>query len=146
MFFPLTKATLTTVAVVSSVAYLALPSNATPIDSSTIAARATQTGDGTFYGTGLGACGITNTDSDLIAAMAFATFDSYPGATANPNTNPICNKKVTASYQGKSVTVAITDRCAGCAGAADLDFSPAAFNQLADPAVGRIHGVTWTYA
>ncbi|KIK65842.1 hypothetical protein GYMLUDRAFT_257803 [Collybiopsis luxurians FD-317 M1] len=136
------------VAVVGSgVALFAVPSNATPIDAAVLDARATHTGDGTFYGTGLGACGITNTDSDLIAAMAHGTFDTYPGATpANPNNNPICNKKVTAHYQGKSVTVTITDRCAGCAGAADLDFSPAAFNKLADPSVGRIHGVTWDYA
>ena len=52
---------------------------------------------------GLGACGITNTDSDPIVAVGYQTFDSYPcvinrlilevtnrfnvgrGATANPN-------------------------------------------------------------
>ncbi|THH30081.1 hypothetical protein EUX98_g4101 [Antrodiella citrinella] len=103
-------------------------------------------GDGTFYETGLGACGITNVDTDFIAAIGFAAFDSYPGYTGgNPNNNPICGKKVTAHYQGKQVTVAITDRCAGCEIATSLDFSPSAFDQLADPAVGRIHGVTWSY-
>ena len=45
---------------------------------------------------------------------------------------------------GKSVTIAITDRCVGCA-EWDLDFSPAAFSQLADESVGRIHGMTWTF-
>lgn len=43
------------------------------------------TGDGTFYETGLGACGITNVDSDFIAAVGYQFFDNYPGATANPN-------------------------------------------------------------
>lgn len=59
--------------------------------------------------------------------------------------NPICNRRISATYNGVTVTAAITDRCAGCAGAADLDFSPAVFDLLADEAVGRIHGVTWEY-
>ena len=46
---------------------------------------------------------------------------------------------------GKTITVAVTDRCAGCAGMYDLDFSPAAYNQLADPAAGRINPVTWNW-
>ncbi|CAK5264149.1 unnamed protein product [Mycena citricolor] len=129
-------------------------------------ARQGFSGDGTFFETGLGACGISNTDADFIAAVGAGTFDSFPfvfsltdgkpgtkspsqsplsGATANPNTNPICGRQIVANFEGKSVTVAITDRCAGCAGAADLDFSPAAFAQLADPSVGRLTGVTWDF-
>jgi hypothetical protein len=117
-------------------------SHAAPI---AIRQTATYTGDGTFYETGLGACGINNVDTDFIAAVASATFDNFPGATANPNENPICNKQVTATYQGKSVTVSITDRCAGCAGAADLDFSPSAFSVLAPESVGRLEGLTWVF-
>ncbi|KAF9521101.1 hypothetical protein BS47DRAFT_1386792 [Hydnum rufescens UP504] len=127
----------------------------------------THSGDGTFFAPGLGACGIFNTGGDFITAISASLFEfvprfpsvywqipsnlvadssssSYPGATANPNNNPVCNKKVTATYQGKSVTVAITDRCAGCAGEFDLDLSPAAFDVLAAPAVGRIP-ITWTW-
>jgi hypothetical protein len=33
---------------------------------------------GTFYGTGLGACGVTNSDTDLIVAVAHELFDTYP--------------------------------------------------------------------
>jgi hypothetical protein len=33
----------------------------------------------------------------------------------------------------------------GCAGMYDIDFAPVAFNQLADPAVGRINPVTWNW-
>lgn len=36
------------------------------------------TGDGTFYDTGLTACGITNTDSQFIAAVSHELFDSFP--------------------------------------------------------------------
>lgn len=105
----------------------------------------TQTGQGTFYATGLGSCGITNKDTDYIAAASHLLYDTYPGYSGvNPNNNPLCGKSVTAHYQGKSVTVTITDRCTGCA-ITDLDFSPSAFAQLADFSVGRISGMTWTW-
>ncbi|QRV91177.1 hypothetical protein RhiJN_19195 [Ceratobasidium sp. AG-Ba] len=61
------------------------------------------------------ACGITNKDTDFIAAASQELFDGFNGYTGgNPNNNPICNKKVKAFYQGKSVTVTLTDRCVGC--------------------------------
>jgi len=105
----------------------------------------TQSGQGTFYETGLGACGITNNDSDYIAAVSQLLFDSFPDYNGvNPNDNPVCNKKVTASYGGKSVTVAITDRCTGCQ-IGDLDFSPSAFSALADESLGRID-ITWVWS
>lgn len=102
-------------------------------------------GDGTFYATGLGACGITNSDTDMIAAIAHDNFDTFPGYNGvNPNNNPICGKQVVASYGGKSVTVTITDRCGGCNTDA-LDFSPSAFSVLADQSIGRIHNVQWHF-
>ncbi|KAG2118444.1 RlpA-like double-psi beta-barrel-protein domain-containing protein-containing protein [Suillus clintonianus] len=105
----------------------------------------TQSGQGTFYATGLGACGITNNDSQYIAAVSHLLFDAYPGYDGvNPNTNPVCNKQVTAHYGGKSVQVTITDRCTGCA-LQDLDFSPSAFTQLADESLGRID-ITWAWS
>ncbi|KAF8898662.1 RlpA-like double-psi beta-barrel-protein domain-containing protein-containing protein [Infundibulicybe gibba] len=105
-----------------------------------------QTGQGTFYATGLGSCGITNNDSQFIAAVSHLLYDSVPGYNGvNPNTNPICGKFVNAQFEGKSVSVQITDRCEGCA-FGDLDFSPAAFNTIADPGRGRISGITWSLA
>lgn len=119
----------------------------------------------TFYATGLGACGITNTDTDFIAAVSHTFFDSYHGYNgANPNNNPLCGRKVTANCtfsllslpyisshtsqflldKGKKVTVAITDRCEGCA-EFDLDFSPKAFTKLADQSLGRLKGMTWSF-
>jgi hypothetical protein len=104
-----------------------------------------QTGEATYYGTGLGSCGITNTDSDKIAAVSHLLYDNYPGYNGvNPNDNPICGKQVKATYQGKSVTVTITDRCVACA-LTDLDFSPSAFNDLADQSIGRLFGMTWEW-
>jgi hypothetical protein len=106
----------------------------------------TQTGQGTYYGTGLGACGITNNDSQHIAAVSHLLFDTFPGYDgANPNKNPVCGQKVTATYQGKSVDVTITDRCVGCK-ITDLDFSPSAFSEIADQSVGRISGMKWHWS
>ncbi|KAH9856072.1 RlpA-like double-psi beta-barrel-protein domain-containing protein-containing protein [Lenzites betulinus] len=106
----------------------------------------TGAGDATFFDPAVGACGIFNTDADFIVAVDAATFDSFPGATANPNNNPICNRQLTATTaDGKSVTVTVTDRCVGCA-QGSIDLTPSAFSQLASTDVGRLHGVTWTLA
>ncbi|KAF9521085.1 hypothetical protein BS47DRAFT_1286414, partial [Hydnum rufescens UP504] len=93
---------------------------------------------------GLGACGKTHRDGDFIAAIDKSLFDTYPGAGPNPNKNPVCGKKVTATHKGKSVTVTVVDRCgAGCK-KYDLDLSPAAFRKLAPHDAGRIP-ITWTW-
>ncbi|KAK7461287.1 hypothetical protein VKT23_008466 [Stygiomarasmius scandens] len=130
---------LSQIAAVATAMVMAMSSQAAPAP---LARR--NAGDATFYTPGLGSCGITNTGSDMIAAVAANVFDTFPGATANPNLNPICGRRISASFGGKTIQVTVTDRCPGCVGQ-DLDLSPAAFNQLADPAVGRIHGVQWSF-
>ena len=73
----------------------------------------TQSGQATYYETGLGACGITNTDSQYICAVSELLFDVYPSVLilfpsrsafslshrgydgVNPNTNPVCNQQIT---------------------------------------------------
>ncbi|RDX52071.1 hypothetical protein OH76DRAFT_242576 [Lentinus brumalis] len=103
-------------------------------------------GQGTFYATGLGSCGITNSDSDFIAAVSHELYDNYPGYNgANPNNNDLCNRKINATYKGKTITVRAVDRCTGCA-IWDLDFSPSAFLALSPFEVGRIDGLTWEWA
>ncbi|KAJ6568986.1 RlpA-like double-psi beta-barrel-protein domain-containing protein-containing protein [Mycena capillaripes] len=103
-------------------------------------------GDGTFYMPGLGACGKTNKKQDLIVAVGHNIFDSYPGANlSNLNKNAICGKKLRATYGQKSVVVAVEDRCTGCPGADDLDFTETGFAKLASPTLGRIRGVKWEW-
>ncbi|KAM5533116.1 hypothetical protein V8D89_013259 [Ganoderma adspersum] len=105
----------------------------------------THSGDGTYYATGLGSCGITNSDTDKIVAVSHLLYDQYPGyAGGNPNNNPLCKRMIRATYQGKSVEVMAVDRCTGCA-MFDLDFSPSAFDALADESIGRLHGVEWEW-
>jgi hypothetical protein len=103
------------------------------------------TGEGTFFDTGLGACGITNVDTDFICAISKLRFDTFPGYDGvNPNTNPVCNQKIQLSYQGNSVTLTIVDRCTGC-GKNDVDMTPTAFSHLAPLTVGRLKDVTWSF-
>jgi len=102
------------------------------------------TADATFYTPGLGACGAYSSASDYIVAVAAPTFDTYPGAGPDASQNPICFKHINVNYQGRTVDVTIVDRCADCPGA-NLDLSPAAFDVLADPSVGRLYGVQWNY-
>ncbi|KAH9928061.1 RlpA-like double-psi beta-barrel-protein domain-containing protein-containing protein, partial [Fomitopsis serialis] len=100
-------------------------------------------GLGTFYSVGLGACGVDSTNADYVVAVSSLVFNAEPGYSgSDPNTNPLCNQQITATYQGNSVTVTIVDSCSGCADW-DLNFSPTAFEQLAPLSVGRIHGMTW---
>jgi len=117
----------------------------TPSSSGGSGSGDTHTGQATFYGTGLGACGITNKDTDYICAVSMLLFDGFEGYTGgDPNQNPICGRKLTATYKGKSVSVTVTDRCVGCA-MYDLDFAPSAFDQLASQDLGRLSGMTWTW-
>ncbi|KAJ2931169.1 hypothetical protein H1R20_g5936, partial [Candolleomyces eurysporus] len=106
----------------------------------------TQSGQGTFYDTGLGACGGVNKDTDFIAAVSMHLFDNFPGAGNNPNKNPVCGRRIRASRGGASVTITVVDRCVGCA-LTDLDFSPSAFDALTNGnrGLGRVQ-ITWEWA
>ncbi|KAI0728973.1 expansin family protein [Fomitopsis betulina] len=104
----------------------------------------TQTGDVNFTEFGLGACGVTNTDSDDVVAISYEIFDNYPGYNGDPPTNPVCFQQLTITYEGKSVTVTVTDRCSTCS-LSDLAVTPGAFEQLADLSAGQLDDATWQW-
>jgi hypothetical protein len=109
----------------------AAPTDTSPVD---LEARATF-GDITYFNTGLGACGWWNSDSDYIAAVSASLFDSQ---------RP-CGRNIRVSYGGRSVTVQVVDRCAGCAWG-DVDLTPAAFTALVGSLdAGRVQG-SWDWA
>ncbi|KDQ18136.1 hypothetical protein BOTBODRAFT_29471 [Botryobasidium botryosum FD-172 SS1] len=108
------------------------------------AERSLKTGEATYYGPGLGACGKNNSGAEYVVAVSKQMFDTWPGHTANPNANPICGRRIKANYGGKSVVVTVEDRCPACA-YNDLDLSPSAFQALAPLAVGRLRGMTWDF-
>ncbi|KAK7440793.1 hypothetical protein VKT23_016871 [Stygiomarasmius scandens] len=105
----------------------------------------TQTGQVQFYSTGRDACGGTDTDSGHTAAVSHLLFDAFPGYNGvDPTTNGVCGTQIRVTFQGKSTVVTATDRCEGCA-LADLDLSPAAYQDLeSDLGAGRIT-VTWVW-
>ncbi len=103
--------------------------------------RSLYTGDGTYYNPALGACGMTNSDSDHIVAISKKLFDTKD--TGNPNNNPFCKQKIKVYYGSKSVSVTVVDRCVGCE-KHDLDLSPSAFKKLADESLGRIT-ISWSW-
>ncbi|EAW17746.1 RlpA-like double-psi beta-barrel domain-containing protein [Aspergillus fischeri NRRL 181] len=99
-------------------------------------------GDLTYYNPGLGSCGITSTDSDMICAVSHVLFDAA-STGSNPNANPLCGLKLRLHRGESSADVKIVDRCVGCK-AKDLDVSPAVFQKLADMDLGRVT-VEWSW-
>jgi hypothetical protein len=83
----------------------------------------TYTGDMTYYETGLGACGWTNLDSDMVIALAHGMMGTQS------NGNPYCGRMVSITYGGKTITAKVVDKCMGCA-EDDIDLSHAAFAAL----------------
>jgi len=111
-----------------------------------------KTGEVTFYNpadvmdkTSIGACGNPIHGDQNLAALSHLFFDTYPGATANPNKNPLCGKQIKVTYQGHEVTATIADRCSDCEGEFNVDLTPVAFNVLGDPNTGRLFGATWDF-
>lgn len=121
------------------------------------------TGDLTHYDPGLGACGWTNSASDMIVALAV---DQY-GTDANPNNAAVCGRQISINCKsanrsrdflskstylltfivtidnGKTAVAEVVDKCWGCA-SGDIDVSDAVFSQLADLGAGRVQ-VSWDF-
>ncbi|CAO3592957.1 unnamed protein product [Absidia cylindrospora] len=96
-------------------------------------------GDGTYYNAGMGSCGKTNTDHDMIAALNAPQM----GYAANPNNNPMCGKYAKVKGPKGTVRVKIVDTCPPCK-KGSLDLSPAAFIKIADLAAGRVP-ISWSW-
>lgn len=100
------------------------------------------TGDLTYYAPGLGACGVTSSDSDKIVAVSHLVFDAV-SVGSNPNNNPLCGKKIRARRDNKSVDLTVVDRCTGCQ-PTDIDVTVDIFATLADVDQGRVL-VEWNW-
>ncbi|KAK6517288.1 hypothetical protein TWF281_003948 [Arthrobotrys megalospora] len=122
------------------------PSPAPPVEEpqSSGGGGGSYTGKATFYDAGLGSCGETHSNSDMICALSKVTMSLTAGP--NPNLNPKCGTKIRVMSDSNptGVIVTIVDTCPGCLGPNDLDLTPAVFDQLGDPLAGVIQ-VTWDY-
>ncbi|KAL7418129.1 RlpA-like double-psi beta-barrel-protein domain-containing protein-containing protein [Mrakia frigida] len=103
-------------------------------------------GNATWFYTGLGACGWTNTSSDLIVAVSSTLFDSWPGyAGTNPNDNPICGNQLLITYGDQTVLAQVADRCTTC-GERSLDLTQGAFQALVPGGLDvGIVPMTWSW-
>ena len=91
----------------------------------------TFTGDITYYQPGLGACGQTNTDSELVVAMSPAQYDGN------------CGKSITITKDGKTAHAKVVAKCPSCA-SGSIDVSSTVFQSLVDLSVGRTT-VSWSF-
>ncbi|KAJ7661982.1 hypothetical protein DFH06DRAFT_363260 [Mycena polygramma] len=81
----------------------------------------THTGEMTYYGQGLGACGDVYDDSSFTAAVSELMFDNWPGAsTAAQNRNPICGPFVPARMALNSAGTLVSAVTSSIAGYASL--------------------------
>ncbi|KAL8284144.1 hypothetical protein RQP46_004893 [Phenoliferia psychrophenolica] len=94
--------------------------------------RSSYNGKGSYYEAGLGACGITSSDSDYIVAI---NFQQYGDTSA---ISPWCFKTITITYGGKSAQAEIVDACQAC-GYGGLDLTPTLFEHFASESVGIIY-------
>ena len=101
-----------------------------------------QSGNMTYYtDAGYGACGTQiNASTQYLVAVSYQWW-----TTANPNVDPLCSGiSVKVSYQGKTITVPVEDKCPSCA-AGHIDLSEPAFAELAPLSEGNVSGITWEF-
>lgn len=101
------------------------------VESAPLMARGSESGQGTYYEVGLGSCGKTNTNSQMVAALSGAIMKSS-----------YCGKSITVKGPNGSVSVQIVDTCPGCK-EGDVDMSTAAFQKIAKLNDGRVP-ITWS--
>ncbi|KAM7198450.1 rare lipoprotein A-like double-psi beta-barrel domain containing protein [Naviculisporaceae sp. PSN 640] len=95
----------------------------------------------TWYYPGLGACGETHGDNDLVVAVDKTVYGTYP----NPNDSPQCGRRLRLNYSGRSIVLTVVDMCPSCP-PGGLDLTPAAWKQLVgDLGLGPQQG-TWDWA
>ncbi|WPG99422.1 Hypothetical protein R9X50_00223600 [Acrodontium crateriforme] len=104
------------------------------------------TGDMTYYDVGLGACGLTNSNSENVVAISTLLWET--ANTPDPNNSPFCGRMIRATRKDESgnqhsVDVKVVDRCQACK-IDDLDMSIAAFEQLARKEQGRVV-IHWSF-
>lgn len=93
-------------------------------------------GEMTYYDPGTGnqvACGGYFTPNDRIAALGAGSFDG----------KNVCGRTASVTYNGKTVTTMIRDRCEACK-EGDIDVTPVVFQDLAPLSAGRVPGVSWS--
>ncbi|OJA10225.1 hypothetical protein AZE42_11607 [Rhizopogon vesiculosus] len=129
---------LTTGLIALSATFLTALATPTPLNGTTkvsLERRTTYTGEGTWYEVGTGACGYTDTDSDLVVAVSSDIYDA--GA--------YCNQwvEITNTDNGQTASGQVRDECSSCA-SGSLDMSPSLFEELSTLDTGVIP-ISWYF-
>lgn len=95
--------------------------------------KKSNSGKGSFFKPGMGACGWRSGSGDMIAAISGSKWDG----------GKHCGKSASVCHGSACVNVKIVDMCPSCA-PGSLDLSPAAFKGLANLDLGII-GITWHF-
>ncbi|CAO3589681.1 unnamed protein product [Absidia cylindrospora] len=90
-------------------------------------------GDATYYTVGLGSCGKTSTDRQLVAALSSDLMSK----------GKYCGKKIKIKTPTGTVTATVVDTCPGCA-KNSVDLSITAFKKIGKVAAGRI-SINWSF-
>ncbi|KAF8058628.1 hypothetical protein FPV67DRAFT_510872 [Lyophyllum atratum] len=96
-----------------------------------------------FFTPGLGACGFTNTSTQIVASVSSTFFNTFPNATANPNKNPLCKRKLLITSGAKNITASVVDFFVDPA-PFNVGLSPTAFQKFATLDDGIVPNVTWS--
>lgn len=112
------------ICLISSIFCIIRPSESRPLNLTKAAKNLLSIlGTGTYYdvAAGVGSCGETNSNDDMVVAV---NHDQMKNG-ANPNKNPYCDKKINIiGKTGISVQARIVDTCPGC-DSGSLDMSSA---------------------
>ncbi|TFK84817.1 hypothetical protein K466DRAFT_588615 [Polyporus arcularius HHB13444] len=97
-----------------------------------------------FHSGGIGSCGRSYSDPDLVVAVDHATMATFAGTETDPTRNPLCGRQmVITSPDNKAITVTVEDTCFICS-IGSVDLTRGAFQLLAPLSAGIIHGISWT--
>ncbi|TDL17209.1 hypothetical protein BD410DRAFT_579193 [Rickenella mellea] len=105
-----------------------------PADDDSLEKRITHSGRGTWYDTGLGACGKWNNSWEMVVAISHLRW----------NGGGNCGQYMQINWGGKSQYAKVVDECMGCADG-DLDMSASLFSHFASQSKGVLNGVSWHF-
>ncbi|CCM05810.1 uncharacterized protein FIBRA_08044 [Fibroporia radiculosa] len=122
-------------------------------DSIALDKRVTHEGWATWYDTGLGACGYTDSNSSPVVAISHLIYGS--GGNCNQASSLyMCRAGFTddravsqwmeITYNGITQYGKTRDECEAC-GEYDIDLSPSLFEGFADLSVGKLEDVEWHF-
>ncbi|KAJ7246464.1 hypothetical protein C8J57DRAFT_1724858, partial [Mycena rebaudengoi] len=99
-----------------------------------------------YFEPGEGACGFINNATEHVGTVSMSFCNAFPGATANPNKNPICNRTLSIRVNNKTLNVKVVD----CfqedkdAGPNDIGITKMDFETLAPLRDGIIPNAMWS--